>query len=458
VGKTADRLTQLYRDWSPGSARRSEQARRHLPGGDTRSSAHYLPYPLAARHGRGCRLTDVDGHELIDFMNNFTSLIHGHAHPATVRAVQEQMARGSAHAALTDSQLELARLLCERVPSLDELRFCSSGSEATQMAVRAARAFTGRPKVMKMEGGYHGSHDLGEMSLVPLPGKSGSVEDPETTLSDRSLSTGVAADIVTTPFNRADVTRRQLEKHPDEIAALLLEPMLGGLGMIPPAGGYLAELRAICDEHEVLLVFDEVITLRLGLGGLQEREGVRPDLTALGKIIGGGLPVGAFGGRREIMEQFNPERPDALMHASTFSGNALSTTAGLASLRALTADELARIDGLGDRIRRGFDAAFAAAGLCGRTTGLGSLSHVHFSDGPISDARSSVLGVVQSGPLARLLHLGMLRRGIFAAGRQMYCTSTAMGEAEVDRAVEAFEATLREIRPVAEEECPQLLR
>jgi len=305
-------------------------------------------------------------------------------------------------------------------------------------------------------GNQKGSNSI--QSLVPIPGRSGSVEAPETTLTDRSLAAGIASDIITTPFNRADVTRRQIEGRSGEIAAVILEPMLGGLGMIPPADGYLAELRSICDENEVLLIFDEVITLRLSLGGLQERQGVHPDLTTMGKIIGGGLPVGAFGGRREIMEQFDPERPDTLMHASTFSGNALSMAAGLATLRALGNEDLERIDGLGERLRAGFDAAFAKAGLWGHASGLGSLSHVHFSEGPISDARASVLGVIQSGSLTKLLQLGMLRRGIFASGRQMYCISTAMSEEEIDRAIEAFEATLHEIRPVAEEECPQLLR
>ncbi|MCP5043454.1 MAG: aspartate aminotransferase family protein [bacterium] len=429
-----------------------------MPGGDTRSSAHYLPYPLAAVRAEGCRLTDADGHELLDFMNNFTSLVHGHAHPGTVRAVQEQMAIGSAYAAPSDSQLELSELLCERVPSLELLRFCSSGSEATQMAVRAARAFTGKPKIVKVEGGYHGSHDLGEMSMVPMPGKSGSIENPETTLTDRSLSGNIAEEIITTPFNRPDVTRRQLEEHADEVAALILEPMLGGLGMIPATPGYLAQLRAICDENEVLLIFDEVITLRLALGGVQEREGVIPDLTAMGKIIGGGLPVGAFGGRADVMEQFNPERIDSLMHASTFSGNALSMAAGLATMNDLDRDELDRIDALGERLRTGFDAAFASAGIGGHTTGAGSLSHVHFTDEPVDDARTSVLALIRSQPLPNLLHLGMLRRGIFAAGRQMYCISTAMGEGEVDLAIEAFAETLLELTQVAEQDCPDILR
>ena len=249
----------------------------------------------------------------------------------------------------------------------------------------------------------------------------------------------------------------KLEEHSDEIAALILEPMLGGLGMIPAAPAYLSELRSLCDEHEVLLIFDEVITLRLARGGIQEIEDVRPDLTAMGKIIGGGLPVGAFGGRAEILEQFNPERGDALMHASTFSGNALTMAAGLATLNALGPDELAHISALGERLRGGFDAAFASAGIAGHMTGQGSLSHVHFGSERVTDARTSVLAFAQSQPLTPLLHLGMLRRGVFAGGRQMYSVSTAMGEAEIDRAVQAFGETLEELRPVAAEECSHLL-
>ena len=328
----AEALQRAYEEWSPGSKKRIEEARRWLPGGDTRSSAHYPPYPLFMVRGEGPRIHDVDGHSFVDFMNNFTSLLHGHGHPGTVTALAEQAQRGTAYAAPTESQVELARLLCERVPSVDELRFCSSGSEATAMTIRAARAYTGRQKIMKVEGGYNGNHDIGELSLVPVPGKCGPIESPETVLSDRSLAASSVGDVIVTPFNEPEITRRQLEQHGDEVAALILEPMRGGLGMIPPEDGYLAALREITAEREVLLVFDEVITLRVGPGGVQERAGVVPDLTAMGKIIGGGLPAGAFGGRRDVMEIFNPDARGSIMHASTFSGNPMTMAAGLAAL------------------------------------------------------------------------------------------------------------------------------
>jgi glutamate-1-semialdehyde 2,1-aminomutase len=454
----AEALRGAYKDWTRTSAKLAREARRYLPGGDTRSSAYYPPYPAFMTRGDGCCLWDVDGHEYIDFMNNFTSLIHGHAHPPTVAAVTEQIARGSAYAAPSESQLELARLLCERVPSVEELRFCSSGTEATGMCIRAARAHTGKSKVMKVEGGYHGSHELGEMSLVPLPGKAGPPDEPVTLAPDRSINGSEILDIITIPFNDADVARARLEEHADEVAALIVEPMLGGMGMVPPQPGYLAALRRLTEECEVLLVFDEVITLRLSSGGLQATSGVTPDLTAMGKIIGGGLPVGAFGGRREVLEIFNPDRTDAIMHASTFSGNALTMAAGCAALQDLSGDDFERINGLGDRLRAGFNAAFAGAGIRGQATGIGSLSHLHLWDGPIRNARDSIRGFMEGGRLPNLLHLGMLRRGIHPAGRQMYCISTPMREEHVDRAVEALAETLAEARPVVEQEFPNLVR
>jgi glutamate-1-semialdehyde 2,1-aminomutase len=408
--------------------------------------------------GEGFLLRDVDGHEYVDFMNNFTSLIHGHAHPPTVAAVSAQVAQGSALAAPTTSQVELARTICERVPSVELLRFTSSGSEATNLCIRAARAFTGKPKVMKVEGGYHGSHELGEMSLVPLPGKSGPIDDPNTVPPDRSVNASEVHDVVTTPFNRPATTAAQLERHGDEIAALIVEPMLGGLGMIPPQPGYLAELRRMTEEAEVLLVFDEVITLRLGSGGLQERSGVTPDLTAMGKIIGGGLPAGAFGGRREIMELFDPDRPDAIMHASTFSGNALTMAAGLAALSHLDGDDIERLNRLGDRLRSGFSRCFEKTGVRGQATGIGSLVHLHLTDRSVRDARDSVQASIEAGRIPSLLQLGMLRRGVFAAPRQMYCVSTPMSETQVDFAIEALAETLSELRTVLEQDYPHLLR
>ena len=213
----------------------------------------------------------------------------------------------------------------------------------------------------------------------------------------------------------------------------------------------------IADDCEVLLIFDEVITLRCGLGGVQGEAGVVPDLTAMGKIIGGGLPAGGFGGRRDILEIFNPDRRDAIMHASTFSGNPMSMAAGLASMLALAPQDFDRINALGARLRAGVADAFRTAGLRGHATGMGSLAHIHWTDDVVSDARDSVVVLGGALPVAPLLQLGMLRRGVFAAGRQMYAVATPMGEAEIDAALASLAETLEELRPVAEEECPTVL-
>ena len=457
MGRAAEELLTRYEDWAKSSARLHEEARRYLPGGDTRASAHYKPFPLFMSRGEGCRLWDVDGRELCDFMNNFTSLIHGHAHPPTVRAVSEQIARGSAYAAPTETQIELARMICERVPSVEELRFTSSGSEATNMCLRAARAFTGRSRIVKIEGGYHGSHEIGEMSLVPLPGKAGPLERPETLPPDRSINASEVRDVVTIPYNEIEIARELLGRHADELAAVIVEPVLGSMGMIPAAPEFLAALRELTLEHEVLLIFDEVITLRLGPGGVQSRIGVTPDLTAMGKIIGGGLPVGAFGGTREIVEVFNPHRRDTIMHASTFSGNALSMAAGIAALGDYGPEQVERINGLGDRLRAELNGAFAAAGIRGRATGLGSLLGLHLRDGEIRHARDTLRGIAESGRTMRLLHLGLLRRGVFMAPRGMLCISTPMGEDDIGAAAAAFADALAELRPALEDDCPNLL-
>ncbi len=451
-------LVEAYEDWTKLSRDLIGEARRYFPGGDTRTSAHYTPYPAFVESGRGCRVIDADGHEYVDFMNNFTSLIHGHAHPGVVEAIAEQASRGTAYAAPTRSQLELARILCERVPGVDLLRFCSSGSEATLMALRAARAFTGRQRIMKIEGGYHGSYDLAEVSLVPFPDRCGPLDEPVALPVDRSIAESAVADVVVIPYNEPEIARRRIAAHAHELACVIVEPVLGSMGMIPATAEFLRALREATAETQVLLVFDEVISLRTAPGGAQEHFGVLPDLTAMGKILGGGLPIGAIGGRRDVIDVFNPDRRDSIMHASTFSGNPLSMAAGIAGFRELTPPVYERLNALGERLLAGFGRAFGRAGVRGGAVGLGSLANVHFGDGPLRHARDSFASLVLGSRFLRLLHLGMLRRGIFAAGRQMYCISTPMGEAEIDAAAEALEDALRELRPAIEAQRPELLR
>jgi glutamate-1-semialdehyde 2,1-aminomutase len=457
VSALRDEIQGGYQRWSAVSAELIEAAREVFPGGDTRMSAHFAPYPLFIERAEGAWMFAADGHRLLDCMNNFTSLIHGHAHPAVVAAVQEQAALGTAYAAPTRSQVALARLLVARVPGVEQLRFTSSGTEATLMALRCARAFTGKQKIMKMEGGYHGSYELAEVSLVPRPDRCGPLEAPHPVPIDRSIPDSVLADTVVCPYNQPEIAARLIAEHAGELAAVIVEPALGSMGMIPASREFLAALREATEQHGVLLIFDEVITLRAGYGGVQGEVGITPDLTAMGKIIGGGLPIGAVGGRRELMRMFHPDEAEPVMHASTFSGNPISMAAGFAAMEQVNPQNLEQLAGLGERFREGATRTFQNHGLRGQATGIASLSNLHLTDAPLNDARDSLAGVLAGGHVNRLLHLAMLQRGVASASRLMYCLSTPMTVAEVDTALDALDDALRALRPGIERERPELL-
>lgn len=455
--RTEHPLIRAYREFSPLSAQQAQRAQAVFPGGDTRSSAHYGPYPLSMEEASGCRLRDIDGHELLDFMNNFTSLIHGHAYPPVVEAVQRQVAAGSAYAAPSMDQIELAELIAQRVPSIEQLRFTSSGTEGTQMAIRCARAATGREKIMKMEGGYHGSYELAEVSLVARPNERGPLEAPVSLPVDKSFPASVLTDTIVCPYNEPELARALIDQHADELAAVIVEPVLGSMGVISATNEFLTALREACSQHGIVLIFDEVITLRLGIGGVQTEIGVTPDLTCIGKIIGGGLPVGGVGGRADLMQLFSPEHPEPVMHASTFSGNALTMAAGKAAMNNFQQATLKRINQLGERLRTGFNEVFALAGVKAMAIGHGSLSNVHFTDKAPRNVRDSIQAMIDAGHVGALLHLGMLRHGVASASRLMYCISTPMTTTEVDTAIAAMGQTIDELKPYIEKERPNLL-
>jgi glutamate-1-semialdehyde 2,1-aminomutase len=457
MSELRDQVYREYLSWSAASAALIEEAREVFPGGDTRMSAHFAPYPLFIERAEGARLHDADGHVIVDFMNNFTSLIHGHANAGVVTAVQTQVAKGTAYAAPTRSQVALGRLLCERIPGVEQLRFTSSGTEATLMALRCARAYTGRQKIMKMEGGYHGSYELAEVSLVPRPDRCGPLTSPLPVPVDASIPDSVLNDTVVCPYNQPEIAERLIAAHAHELAAVIVEPALGSMGMIPATREFLAALRQATEAHGVVLVFDEVITLRVGYGGAQGELGITPDLTAMGKIIGGGLPIGAIGGRRELMRMFHPDEPEPVMHASTFSGNPLSMAAGFAAMDQLNPQNLEQLAVLGDRFRHGADDAFRRNGIRGQAIGLGSLCNLHLTDKPLNDARDSLAATVSAGPVNRLLHLAMLQRGVASASRLMYCMSTPMSSADVDMALDALDDSLRAMRPGIARERSNLL-
>lgn len=451
-------LIEAFRRFSPTSERYYDRASQVFPGADTRSSAHFAPYPLLMKRGEGCRMIDADDNQVLDFMNNFTSLIHGHAYPPVVEAVQKQVALGSAHAAPSLSQVELAEMIVERVPSVEQMRFTSSGTESTQMAIRCARAATGRQKIMKMEGGYHGSYELAEVSLVPRPNECGPLEAPTSLAVDASFPDSVLTDTIVCPYNEPELARALIREHASEIAAVIVEPVLGSMGMVSATNEFLEMLRAETRACGNVLIFDEVITLRLSEGGAQGVSGVMPDLTCMGKIIGGGLPVGALGGKRELMQLFSPDQEQPVVHASTFSGNALTMAAGQAAMLNYGEKDAARLNLLGERLRNGFNEAFAAAGIRGQAIGQGSLTQVHLSDQALTDGRASIAGIVAAAHIPRLLHLTMLRHGVMSATRLMYCTSTVMSDVEIEQAIAAMQASLSELKPYIEVERPGLLR
>src|SRR3954469_2723525 len=292
---------------NPKSASRTmyDRALASLPGGNTRTTVYMKPYPIYAARGKGCRVWDLDGNEYIDCINNFTALIHGHAHPALVQAAKQQLALGSAFGLPTESEVELAELLASRLPAVDQVRFCNSGTEAVMMALKAARAFTGRPKIAKCEGAYHGSYDYAEVSLDPTPEAWGR-NAPVSVAYAKGTPDNVLADVITIPFNDAEAAVSLIREHGAELACVLVDPMPNRAGLVPADGAYLEALRAVTREIGALLIFDEVIAFRLGYHGAQGLWGIDPDLPTLGKIMGGRFPVGAIAGQKQSMAVFDP--------------------------------------------------------------------------------------------------------------------------------------------------------
>ncbi|MEX0757657.1 MAG: aspartate aminotransferase family protein, partial [Acidimicrobiia bacterium] len=359
-----------YVERTPGSAALHARARRFMPGGDTRTVISFPPHPLYIADARGSELIDVDGNRYLDLLGNYTSMVHGHAHPDIVAAVTDQVARGTGHAAGTSHAVDLAEILVGRVPGLEAVRFCNSGTEATLNAIRASRAATGRSGVLKFEGGYHGSHDTVEISVAPPLVAAGPDDAPIAVPEEPGIPGSVIEEVAVAPFN--DLVATRSVAHRVRPAAIIVEPMLGASGTIPPQPGFLAGLREIADEVDAVLIFDEVITFRLAVGGAEEWSDVRPDLVTFGKVIGGGLPVGAFGGRSDIMDLYAPPEP-TLVQSGTFNANPLTMAAGVAAMRLLDADAIDRLALLGARFAEGLEKLIVDNSVPAVVTGMGSL-------------------------------------------------------------------------------------
>jgi glutamate-1-semialdehyde 2,1-aminomutase len=395
------RIEERYRSTTPKSAELAARAEAVMPGGDTRTTTYYRPYPLAIARGEGPFLWDVDGNRYIDLLGNYTSLVHGHAYPPICEAIARTVRNGTAWPARSEPQIELAALLCERVASVERVRFCNSGTEAGMLAVQLARRITGRKLILMARYGYHGSYDDLEVGLSGHDGE-------RTLLAD---------------FGDAAAFERILERRGGEIAAVFLEPVMGSAGIVTPPPGFLQDVAEATRRAGALFVLDEVIALRLATGGAQSLFGVRPDLTMMGKIIGGGLPVGALGGIEAVMAAFDPRGRSPIFHSGTFNGNPMTCAAGIVSVRELTAERIATMERLAARLKLGLEGAARQAGLPFSVRQAGSLLNVFFLEQP----PAATIGRADSRAI-RTFHLATLTRGLFIAPRGLIALSTVIGD------------------------------
>ncbi|MFZ0449937.1 MAG: aspartate aminotransferase family protein [Desulfatiglandaceae bacterium] len=453
----AEHLKKKYLEKTSKSAGLAKKACSYMPGGDTHGPSYHPPYHITFDRGKGCYIYDVDGNKYLDFCNQWLTMVHGHAFPPMVEAVQKRIARSVGFGYPTEEQYEFAQLLCRRVPCFEQMRFVASGSEATLMCIRAARAFTGKRKIMKLEGGYHGTHDLGEFNWFPSP-EAGPLGKIKATAPDAGINGSEIEDVIIFAYNETEIFKKIISRHAGDVAAVIMEPMIGPLGMIKPEPGFLETIRSLTEKHGIILIFDEVVQFPNAYYGTQGLFGITPDLTALGKGIGGGLPIGAWGGRRDIMDLWNPEKGhDAILQVSTHAGNAVSMAAGLATMKHLTATVIKQRDTRFKKLQSGFQKVFVDAKVKAQVTGIGYGFAIHLTDKPVRNPRDSFGAAMAAEEIAGLIFMGLRYHGVSIYPPLFGSLSTAARDKDIDFAVDALAKTLKEIHPVIEEKSPHLL-
>ncbi len=419
------------------------EALKFLPGGVSRNTLLRSPHPYYVASASGCRTVDVNGVERIDFANNMAAHIHGHAHPAIVEAVTAQLSRGTGFTMATEAEVVFARHLCGRSPSFDKVRFVNSGTEAVMAGLKASRAFTNRPKIAKIEGTYHGAYDYAEVSQSPSPSHWGHADRPASVALADGTPAGVVQDVVVLPLNNPESATAILDQHRGEIACVLLDPMPHRAGLVPVQQSFVRALRDWTHNDGALLMFDEVITFRTEWGGMQERFSVQPDLTAMGKMIGGGFPVGAIAGRDEVMAVFAPGGDGPrLPHSGTFSANPITMTAGNVAMTLFDHAAVARLNQLGERARSNLEEAIKISGAPASVTGAGSMFRIHMKAETPRDYRTSFPTPEEKRALTTFLeHMG--DAGFLLTYSAAGILSTPMTETEIDGLAEAAVTGLR---------------
>jgi glutamate-1-semialdehyde 2,1-aminomutase len=419
-----------YTSANPLSLERHHRAASALPGGNTRAVMYWPPFPLTFTGGNGCRVSTLDGQELVDLVSEYSAALYGHSDPVIAAALKRAIDGGLVLGGPNAIEADYAHAIVERFPAIERVRFCNSGTEANVMAISVARAVTGRGTVIAMEDGYHGgvltfAHGGSELNL-PFP-------------------------FVLAPYNDADATRALIRAHAGDLACVILEGVLGGGGCIPATAEFLEMIREETQAAGALMILDEVMTSRLGFRGLHGKLGLRPDLVTMGKYLGGGASFGCFGGRAELMDRFDPSRPDAFSHGGTFNNNVLSMAGGRAGLvEVLTEARSEEMNARGDRMRERMNGVLERHGISGTVTGCGSMMNVHFVAGPVASPRN--LHGADPACLS-LLQIELLLRGFYIASRGMIALSLPFGDAESEAFVAAFEDAISANRRVLPQ-CP----
>jgi glutamate-1-semialdehyde 2,1-aminomutase len=428
------------------SASLYRRAQEIMPGGCSRNTVLRKPHPLYAERGEGCYVTDIEGVERIDFANNMASLIHGHAHPQIVSAVTAQLQKGTAFTLATEVEIRYAEHLCARNSGFEKMRFVNSGTEAVMSCLKAARAYTGRAKIAKVEGAYHGLYDYAEVSQTANPANWGDLEKPASVPVAHGTPASALEDVVVIPFNDVERAIAILDQHADELACVLVDPLPHRVGLVPASEQFISALHQWTRDNAALLVFDEVISFRSNYGGSQEWYEVRADLTALGKMIGGGFPVGALAGRAEVMDVMDPLAEKVLFpHSGTFSANPITMTAGLVAMELFDEAAILKLNKLAEYTRGQIAEAISIADIPACVTGAGSMFRVHMKAEVPPNYRAAFVSAEE------LKSTHVVLDHLFDNGFMMINTcsgalSTVMTTKEIDKLGEAMLGGFRKVK------------
>ncbi|MBP7496303.1 MAG: aspartate aminotransferase family protein [Bacteroidales bacterium] len=410
-----------------------------LPGGISRNTVFRKPHPDYVSKASGCHITDIEGIERIDFANNMASLIHGHAHPDIINAVFEQMKNGTAYTMASEIEVEYAKYLCHRVDSFDKIRFVNSGTEAVMAMIKAARAFTGRAKIAKAEGAYHGTYDFAEVSQTANPANWGDIDKPNSVPVAFGTPQSVLDEVIVFPYNDIERTLNLLNKHSDSIACVLLDPVPHRVGLLSATNEFVEAVYNWTRKNGALLLFDEVVTFRVNYGGTQQNYKVKPDLTALGKIIGGGFPVGAFGGRSDIMNLLDPRvAPLLFPHSGTFSANPVTLTAGYTAMQLFEKDAVIRLNELTKKAIYQIEEAVKIADVPVFITGAGSMFRMHLTNKAPTTYRDAYQNKEVKNLIDEILDYLYYKENMLLINTLACMFSTALTQNEVDKLSEAL--------------------